>query len=178
MEEAINNGIVSLGGITVGLAIIVWHVARWWNQNPTKGIAEKFTKKWRPLLIPYLPFWGYGALLILSAGGLLGSAANIALWGSNEVGRIALQTAVGGEDVAVTRSAGLVLDPAGHAVVILLTVVVVALFRFNERMPRAAAALSILSGVCLGLSGGVAGFMAEWLGAGVDTLGGAVMGLL
>jgi len=177
--EAFDNGSVSLGGLTVGLGIMAWHIAQWWwAKSSGKRFRDKFKSSWRPLVLPTVPLASYGMLLILSTGGVLGGAANFALWGSNHVGRVAIERGVGGDDVNTTRTTSLVLENPGHAVVLIMTVVVVAAIVFNKSARRSDLLLPVLAGICLGLSGGVAGWAAQGLGPAVDTLGGVVAGIL
>jgi hypothetical protein len=138
----------------------------------------------------------YGMLLILSAGGILGGMSNFALWGSNQIGRIALERGVGGEDTDATRSTSLVLESGGHGVVLLMTIAFVAVMVFTKEtqsqmkgegwirkifiLIRMSMVLlrPVLAGICLGLSDGMAGWAAEVLAPAVDTLGGFLMGVL
>lgn len=187
-EEMVNTGAVSLGGVVVGLSIIVWYTVKWMQESGKD-------KNWKALFIPFLPLMIYGMLLILSTGGILGGAAGIALWGSNEIGRVALEYGVGGTSPDVTRTTSLVLENGGHAVVILMTVAFAAYLAFSKNSRSATKGegwirkivlivrynlnliMPVISGVCLGLSDGLAGITAEWLGPAVDTLGGYVMGI-
>jgi hypothetical protein len=104
---------VTLGGVAVGTAILIRTLVRWW-----------FKEKHRPSdLVPFVLSIAYGMLLILSGGGLLGGGARVALWGANGIGRRRPHYGVGGTTMDVTRARQLVLDPGGHVVVALLTVV-------------------------------------------------------
>lgn len=187
-EEMVNTGAVSLGGVVVGLAIIVWYVVKWFQESGKE-------KDWKSLCLPFIPLMLYGMLLILSTGGILGGAAGIALWGSNEIGRVAIEYGVGGTSPNVTRTTSLVLEDGGHAVVILMTVAFVAYLVFSKNSRSSTKGegwirkivlvirynlnliMPVISGICLGLSDGLAGFVARWLGPGVDTLGGYLMGV-
>jgi hypothetical protein len=68
-------GFVTLGGVIVGLSLFLWDAARWWADHPKKRFSLKSLKK----LAPILACNAYGALLILSAGGLIGAAADWSL---------------------------------------------------------------------------------------------------
>ncbi|MGW2040504.1 hypothetical protein [Streptomyces virginiae] len=165
-------GIVSLGGVTVGLSLLGWEITRWWPGAKQAGKPKHLLK-----LLPFLLVWLYGMLLILSAGGLLGAGADWSLWGSSAIGDAVLEYGVGGDTPDVTRSSHLVLSPGGHAVVIIATVVLIAVWTkrrgFNWMIVRA-----IISGISLGLASGVAGVAGYVLSPVVSAAGDAVAGLL
>lgn len=163
---------VSLGGLFVGMGIIFWHTALWWvGGGKTAG-------NWRALLIPFIPIFLYGMLLILSAGGILGWVAQFSLWGSNVVGDATLEYGVGGGTQNVTRTTNVVLTAPGHMVVGLITIVMVAVWMYSKKISRMSTLLYMLSGICLGLSSGVAGVFAWAMAPSVDTVGGVIAGVL
>ncbi|MEU0370624.1 hypothetical protein ABZ070_10225 [Streptomyces sp. NPDC006283] len=157
----ITNNLVTLGGVVVGLAILTTTLIRWVFQEKKRPAA----------LAPFLLALAYGMLLILSAGGILGAAADIALWGANGLGDLTLVWGVGGGTQNVTRAAQMALTNGGHAVVILLTVALLALWKFAGKVPNGKLAAGILCGICLGLSGAVAGAAAVPLASGANLLG-------
>lgn len=163
---------VSLGGLFVGLGIISGHVALWWTAG------GKRSKNWRGLLVPFLPIFLYGMLLILSAGGLMGWIAQFSLWGSNIVGDTTLEYGVGGGTQSVTRATHIVLTAPGHMVVALVTVVLAIVWWKSKSISRTAVFLYAVSGTCLGLSSGVAGIFAWIMAPSVNTVGGIVAGVL
>lgn len=163
------TNVVSLGGLTVGLGIVVWHGFRW---HHTGG------KNWKKLTLPFVPLMAYGMLLILSAGGILGGAAGIALWGSNKVGDITLKYGVGGNSPNATRTVDLVLTNAGHMMVVLMTIALVATWMYKKSIRRSDIFLAVVCGISLGLSSGIAGVAAQALGPAVDTAGGMLAGVL
>ncbi|MFD5506999.1 hypothetical protein ACFWIB_04380 [Streptomyces sp. NPDC127051] len=164
--------VVSLGGVTVGLSLLVWEVVTWWP-----GAKQALKPKHLLELLPFLVVWLYGMLLILSAGGLLGGAADWSLWGSSAIGNAALAYGVGGGTPNVQRTSGLILSDGGHAVVIIATVALIALWvkrrGFNWMIVRA-----IGSGISLGLASGVAGAAGYVLSPVVSAAGDYVVGLL
>jgi hypothetical protein len=160
---------LSLGGLTVGLGILTWTGYRWWHTQ---------RKNWKALAFPFFPLMSYGMLLVLSAGGLLGGIAGIALWGSNHIGDITLKYGVGGGTPGVTRSVSLVLTDGGHMMVILMTIAMIATWIYKKSLRRLDIILPIVCGISLGLSSGIAGVAAQALGPVVDTAGGALAGLL
>ncbi|MGW2584538.1 hypothetical protein ACWCYZ_24965 [Streptomyces virginiae] len=165
-------GIVSLGGVTVGLALLGWEITIWWP-----GLKQARKVKNLLKLLPFAAVWLYGMCLILSAGGLLGAGADWSLWGSSTIGNAALAYGVGGGTPVVTRTSNLVLTDGGHAVVVIATVVLIAVWvkrrGFNWMVTRA-----LVSGVSLGLASGVAGVAGYVLSPLVSTAGDAIVGLL
>lgn len=155
------NHTVTLGGVTTGAALLIIYATYWW-----------FREKHRPrALIPFILSAAYGMLLALSGGGLLGWGARSVLWGSNQVGDKSLRWGVGGTTMDVTRARQLVLDPGGHVIVLLLTVTLICLCVFAKKLRSWKLVIGIVCGICLALSGTLAGAAAVPLGSGVDTLG-------
>lgn len=173
-----NTQNVTLGGQFVGWGIIVYIAMRWWMTGSKRGkkTDDSGTRNFQALL-PFGFAWCYGVLAVISAGGLLGYFAHFSLWGSNQIGAAALRYGFGGHAPDNTRAHQLVLTDPGHAVVGLLTIVLVCLFKFSKKLPRRDVALGTLSGVCLGLGSSIAAFMAtglldgtNWLGTGFGAL--------
>lgn len=155
------NHTVTLGGVAVGSACLVVYTIYWWFQEHHKAGRA----------VPFVLAGIYGILLTLSGGGILGWLARSALWGSNLVGDNALRYGVGGTTMDVTRARELVLDPGGHVVVLLVTVALVALWKWAKKLRSWKLAFGLLCGICLALSGTIAGAAATPLGSGVNTLG-------
>ncbi|MEU1892757.1 hypothetical protein [Streptomyces pristinaespiralis] len=147
--------------MTVGLALLILNGLQWW-----------FREKKRPTaLVPFVLALAYGMLLILSAGGLLGTLADVTLWGANGLGDLALVWGVGGGTQDVTRGAQAALTNGGHAIVLLLSVVLVGLWKFAGKIPNGKIGQGIVCGICLGLSGAIAGAAAVPLASGANILG-------
>ncbi|MEU1302807.1 hypothetical protein [Streptomyces shenzhenensis] len=165
---------VTIGGCTVGICILIYHLVEWWpghkslRGNPLHYAAD---------LGPFLIAWAYGCLTILGVGGFIGWAARTALWISNWLGDVALVWGIGGQ--AGTRASGtgyLPLTQPGGAIVLILTAALVAAVkksRYGADIKRGA-----WCGVCLGTSAGIAGFAAAPLALAVNWLGNAVFGVL
>ncbi|MEU8711680.1 hypothetical protein [Streptomyces sp. NPDC048663] len=165
---------VTIGGCTVGLCILIFHLVEWW---PSGGFK---TLRGNPLhyaadLAPFLLAWCYGCLTILGVGGFIGWAARTALWISNWLGDVAIVWGVGGTAGAHTTGHPYQpLSQVGGAVVLVLTAGLAAAVkktRYGNDIKRGA-----WCGVCLGTSAGIAGFAAaplaiaaNWLG--VNTFG-------
>lgn len=162
--------LVTLGGVAVGVSIIILFGIRWW-----------FREKHRPAaLIPFLLAQAYGMLAALSAGyawSALGAAAWITLWAANVAGYAALVWGVGGQSSNVTRGAQIVLTSGGFVIVLLLTVVLIGLWKWATKVPNWKLAAGFASGVCLALSGNVAGVAAVPLGSAVNLLGSGFTGV-
>lgn len=164
-------GLVSLGGVTVGLSLFAWDFSRWYASH-----KKRFALKALRQLAPFVLCMAYGALLVLSAGGIIGAAADWSLWGTNTVGEVILVYGVGGTSPDVTRSSHLALTPGGHAVVIIVTVVFAAVA--SRRGFRLDFVRGVLSGVSLGLASSIAGAVGYVLAPVVSTAGDYVAGLL
>lgn len=170
---------VSLGAITLGMIVVVWHVVRWKVKSP-KG-AWKDRKALGHLLIPFFPLWIYGNLMILSANGLLGWIAGASLWTGDMTGRKILTYGVGGSSPSVSRGSGLVLTSQGLSILILVTTGVIAYATYKGSFKgrgRWNLILPIVSGTCMGLSQGVCGLIGRTVGPGADTLGSLLFGFI
>jgi hypothetical protein len=155
------NQTVTLGGVTVGASILIAYATYWWHREKHHPRA----------VVPFLLALVYGMLLILSGGGLLGWAAGITLWGANGIGDYSLIWGVGGTTMDVTRARQLVLQPGGHVVVVLMTVTLVSLLVFARKLRSWKVFVGVACGICLALSGTIAGAAAVPLGSGVNALG-------
>ncbi|MGW1546625.1 hypothetical protein [Streptomyces sp. NPDC002346] len=166
--------IVTIGGVTVGLAILTYHLVRWW---PGLGRLRKDAVGQAGALAPFLFAWAYGVLAILTVGGLIGWIADTTLWISNWLGDVALVWGVGGSTgQAAGRVAYLPLTQTGTAVVFILTVAMLAAAKkskFGKDIKAGA-----WCGICLGTSAGVAGFAAVPLAQAVNWAGGALYGVV
>lgn len=158
------NTLVTLGGVSVGVCILALFGIRWW-----------FREKHRPAaLIPFLLALAYGMLAALSAGtawSALGAAAWVTLWAANVAGYAALVWGVGGHSPDVTRGHQLVLTNGGFVIVLLLTAVLIGLWKWARKVPNGEIGAGFAAGVCLALSGNVAGIAAVPLGSAVNLLG-------
>lgn len=169
--------IVTFGGVTIGLLLLLWALIQWWpglkplRKDPAGSAAA---------LLPFLFAWAYGVLAILTVGGLVGLLADGALWISNWLGDAALVWGVGGElGQSGPTVAYLPLTQTGTAVVLLLTVVIIAVAKRPKTPDVVKSNLKrgTWCGICLGTSAGVAGFAAVPLAQAVNWAGGALYGL-
>jgi hypothetical protein len=165
---------VTIGGVTVGLAILAHHIVSWW---PGARTLRKDPARQLGALAPFLAAWAYGALTILTVGGLIGWIAKTTLWISNWLGDAALVWGVGGRSgQTASRTTYLPLTQTGGAIVLILTVAVLAATK-KSRYGRDIKAGS-WCGICLGTSAGVAGFAAVPLAQAANWLGGTLYGVL
>jgi hypothetical protein len=166
--------IVTMGGVTIGLAILLTTLIGWW---PGAKALRSDPLSHASRLAPFLAAWAYGALVTLGVGGLIGWIADTALWISSWLGDVALVWGVGGEFGQSARSAAyLPLTKTGGAIVLLLTATVIAAVK-KTRYGRDIK-LGAWCGVCLGTSAGVAGFAAVPLAQAVNWTGATVYGVL
>ncbi|MCI3240274.1 hypothetical protein [Streptomyces spinosisporus] len=164
-------GLVSLGGVTVGLSLFAWDFTRWWNSHKKRLALRALSD-----LLPQLLCMAYGALLILSAGGIIGAIADWSLWGTNTAGDIVLVYGLGASTPNVTRASHLALTPGGHAAIIIITVVVLAVC--SRKGVRWDFVRQILAGIALGLASSIAGAVGLIVAPSVSWAGDYVMGLL
>lgn len=164
--------IVTFGGVTIGLAILIWQLVTWWpgkalKKDPLGCLAS---------LAPFLAAWAYGVLTILTVGGLIGWAADTTLWISNWLGDVALVWGVGGDlGQHGPTVAYLPLTQTGGAIVLLMTVAVIVAAKKTKN--GGAIKAGAWCGICLGTSAGVAGFAAVPLAQAVNWCGAALYGL-
>ncbi|MET9617539.1 hypothetical protein [Kitasatospora indigofera] len=152
---------VTLGGLTVGTALLILSAIRWWFRDGHQPAAA----------VPYLLATAYGMLAILTTGGILGGTAGVALWGANGLGDLSLVYGVGGNTGDVTRARQIALSDGGYVMVLLLTVILFGLWKWATKVPNGKLAAGIGTGVCLGLSGTVAGAAAVPLASAVNAAG-------
>lgn len=162
----------TFGGVTVGVCVLTYFVIEWWPGTKSLrtdpiGHASR--------LAPFLTGGAYGTLTVLTVGGLIGWAADTALWITNWLGDAMLVWGVGGSSGVVSRgTAHVPLTQAGVAIVLILTVAVIALLK-KSRYGRDIK-LGIWTGLGLGTSAGVAGFVAVPLAQAANWLGTTVYG--
>lgn len=164
----------TLGGVTIGLALLIRHLIQWW---PGLKALRTAPAQHALNLAPFLAAWAYGVLAILTVGGLIGWIADTTLWITNWLGDAALVWGVGGQVGQTTRGAGyLPLTQTGAAIVLLLTVALVAAVKKSSRGADLKA--GAWCGICLGTSAGIAGFAAVPLAQAANWAGQAVYGVL
>jgi hypothetical protein len=165
---------VTYGGVTVGLCILGYTLANWY---PGYKALKKKPLPFLARLSPFLLGWVYGALAILGVGGLIGWAADTALWISNWLGDVALVWGVGGRTgQSATGTGYLPLTQAGGGILLIFTIVMAAAVKRSQYGRDLK--FGTWCGICLGTSAGVAGFAAAPLALAVNWLGAQVYGAL
>lgn len=166
---------VTIGGVTVGLMILAHFLTAWW---PGRKALLKDPVRHAAALLPFLLCWSYGALTVLGIGGLIGWGARSTVWITSWLGDVALVWGVGVD--AGQRAGGTVYLPltqTGGALVLILTVVVIAAGKKSAKHGRAITA-GAWCGAMLGTSAGIAGFAAVPLATAANWLGGTLYGVL
>ncbi|MGW6455016.1 hypothetical protein ACWF94_03675 [Streptomyces sp. NPDC055078] len=166
--------IVTLGGVTIGLALAIRQAITWW---PGLKALRKDALRHISALAPFLAAWAYGALATLTTAGLIGWAVGTTLAITSWLGDVALVWGVGGV-IGQTGAAiaYLPLTQTGSAVVLLLTVGMVAAVKRSRN--RSELICGTWCGITLGTSSGVAGFAAVPLAQAANWLGGVVYGAI
>lgn len=160
------------GGVTIGLGILAWFLIDWWPKDEKKFMDSPLELVAQ--LIPFLFGWAYGALAILTVGGLIGWAFDTALWIANWLGDAALYLGVGASAGVSSRGNYLPLTSLGSCAVLLLSVIVVAVIKKRKCGPDVKKGM--FCGMCLGTSAGVAGLAAVPLAQAANWLGATVYG--
>lgn len=163
----------TLGGVTVGLAVLIHHLIDWW---PGPKTLTKDPVRQAARLAPFLIAWCYGVLGVLTVGGLVGFVFDAALWATNWLGDVALVWGVNGPVGTPSRtSTYLPLTKAGSGIVLLLTV---GILGARKKSPwRSDINRGMWCGLGLGTSAGIAGFAAVPLAEAVNWLGATVYGV-
>jgi hypothetical protein len=165
---------VTIGGVTIGVCILVTVLVQWWPG--TKSLRSD------PLrcaggLLPFLFACCYGALITLGVGGLIGWAADTALWITNWLGDAALVWGVGGQvGQHSTGAAYIPLTQVGGGIVLILSAGMVAAIK-KSRHGRDLK-WGTWCGITLGTSAGVAGAAAVPLAQATNWLGVQVYGVI
>lgn len=162
-------GVVTLGGVVIGLGLVILQVGVWYpglkafRNSPLGHLGD---------LLPFAFSWCFGALLVMCAGGLVGWAADAAVWGGSWLGDGALVLGVGGQggDGTSRRGPQQALTNGGHAIVLLMCFVVAVLLK-RGRVDSGHVWQGTCSGVLLGLSGSVLGKAAVPLASVVNLAG-------
>jgi hypothetical protein len=164
---------VTIGGVTIGICILVSTLVRWWpgaktlRNDPLRNAGQ---------LLPFLLACAYGMLIILGVGGLIGWAADTALWITNWLGDVALVWGVGGQvGQHATGHAYIPLSQTGGGIVLISSAGMVAAVK-KSRHGRDLK-WGTWCGITLGTSAGVAGAAAVPLAQAANWLGTQVYGV-
>lgn len=163
--------VVTLGGVTIGLAILGWHLIEWW---PGLAKLKKKPVLYLTDLAPFILAWAYGTLGVLTTMGLIGWAFDMALWASNWLGDAALWLGVGEAPQQVAAGTYAPLSTFGNCMVFLATVCTIAAIKFTPL--GGTIKRGVWCGLCLGTSASLAGTVAVPLANGINWFGGVVYG--
>lgn len=158
---------VTTGGAALGIGLLLLRGGLWWP-----GL-RRLQKDWRTVLtlVPGLYAFLYGVLAVVCVGGLLGAAADFALWGANWVGDTVLVIGVGGEArYEVSQGTASTLTNGGSAMVLILSFGFVVLLN-RSKTSRGELWQWCLAGLLLAFTPGVAGKVAPPLSSLVNVAG-------
>lgn len=183
--NSVTTATVSLGGVTIGLSILSWHLTKWWRAGSSKGGPgpgpggpSGHAARDPKLLIPLASSMALGMLAITSAGGLIGTAATMLLHGGNTLGDWSLTAVTGTATPSVTRSGHKSLSPGGCAALVVYSVILIALWKSGAKVYKNKIASGIIAGILLGLSAGFSGIAAAGVVTAFNTVGDHVTGLM
>lgn len=167
------NIALSVGGLAIGLAVLVWYLVRWW-------IAQKNVKTgkdWRSLS-PLASGIGLGILAASCAGGLLGTIAGWVRSISNTAGDKVI-TGATGTSTQTLATAGVPNLTAGGAIIVLAAFVsLFALWKKIKDTSRKPLVFGSVAGATVGMSPGIAGSVAIALIPAVNAAGDSLLGIL
>lgn len=170
------NPVVTLGGITIGLAALVRVAVDWW---PGRKAFTGRKADYLSALLPLMPFfWGYcfGVLVPLTFGGFLLWAGWAGVTAMSWLGDVALWAGVGSDiGTEAQRAARVTLTAQANAMMFLALVVWVSVF---ARWRNSYLVYGTVCGLCLGLTSGVAGKTAVPLASALDRAAVLVYGVL
>ncbi len=160
------NVYYTLGTVLFGLVMLVWEVAGWYPG--IKVLTGKKKLKALGDLLPFVLSWCTGALFVLCTGGIAGVLGKGILWGADWIGDTTYVWGFGGQHILAPRSNGLVLDPGGLIMAILVFVVFFARRGFGETSSKWR---GFFSGTTLAMSAGVARWAAVPLASAMNVAG-------
>ncbi|WP_405459749.1 hypothetical protein OG786_21040 [Streptomyces sp. NBC_00101] len=170
---------VSLGGVTIGLGILAWTLAKWWKAGGSKGPGPGGGGGRDPkALLPFATSMALGMVAVTAAGGLIGTAAVFLLNSGSMVGNWSLTAVTGTVTPEVTRSGLKALTPGGCALLAIYFVVLVALWKSGAKVFKGKIASGIVCGCLLGLSAGFSGVASIALVTITNTVGDKITGVI
>lgn len=167
------NVSLTVGGLAVGLAVLVWYLLRWWHsQKSAKG-----AKDWRALS-PFGSGVGLGILAASCAGGILGTIAGWIRSLSNTAGDKVVGGATGSGTQALGTAGVPALTGGGALLTVIAFVALFALWKKIKDTSRKPLALGSVCGCTLGMSSGVVGSVALALVPLVNNAGDSIIGVI
>ncbi|MFD9920638.1 hypothetical protein [[Kitasatospora] papulosa] len=170
---------VSLGGVTIGLGILAWHLTKWWRtggggKGPGPGGGGRDPKA----LLPFVSSMALGMVAVTAAGGLIGTAAVFLLNTGSMAGNWSLTAVTGTVTPEVTRSGLKALSPGGCALLVIYFVILVAMWKSGAKLLKGKIASGIVCGCLLGLSAGFSGVGSVALVTITNTVGDKITGVV
>jgi hypothetical protein len=166
---------VTLGSVAIGLAVIAWHVSRWWKAGGGKGGPGGRDPK---LLLPFASSVALGLVAATAAGGLVGAVASLVLGMGNSLGNWSLTGLTGTSTPGVTRSGHKALSPGGSVALVLYLTVLGALWKSGGKIFQGKVLAGVVAGILLGLAGGFSGVASATVVTAFNGIGDHLTGLL
>ncbi|MFI5979173.1 hypothetical protein [Streptomyces sp. NPDC051452] len=177
--NSVTTATVSLGGVTIGLSILAWHLTKWWKTGKGGGPGGPGGGGRDPkVLLPLLSSMSLGMISITAAGGLIGTAATFLLNTGSLIGNWSLVSLTGTATPEVTRSGLKALTPGGCALLVIYFVICVALWKSGAKILKGKIAAGVIAGVMLGLSAGFRGVASLALVTITNTVGDKITGVV
>ncbi|MEU0844801.1 hypothetical protein ABZ370_35755 [Streptomyces sp. NPDC005962] len=176
--NGVTTATVSLGGVTIGLGIVAWHLTKWWRTGGGKGAPGTGGGRDPKLLIPFATSMALGMIAITAAGGLIGTAAGFVLNSGSMLGNWSLTAVTGTETPEVTRSGLKALSPRGCALLVIYFVILAAMWKSGAKLLKGKIASGVIAGIMLGLSAGFSGMASVTLVSVTNTVGGKITGVV
>lgn len=167
------NTALSVGGLGIGLAVLVWYLLRWWNAQ--KNV--KTGKDWRSLT-PLASGIILGILAASCAGGLLGTVAGWVRNLSNTAGDKVISGATGTGTQTLATAGVPNLTPGGAIIVLAAFVSLFALWKKVKDTSRKPLVFGSVAGATVGMSPGIAGTLALALIPLVNEAGNSLLGII
>lgn len=167
------NTPLTVGGLAVGLAILVWYGLRWWQSQK----SHKGSKDWRSLT-PFASGIGLGILAAACAGGVLGTVAGWVRGISNTAGDKVVTGATGTGAQTLSRAGVPPLTAGGALLTVVAFVALFALWKKIKDVSRKPLGFGSVCGCTLGMSSGIAGSLALALVPLVNSAGDSVLGVI
>ncbi|WP_326695719.1 hypothetical protein [Streptomyces sp. NBC_01766] len=164
---------LTIGGLFVGMAIPIWHVARFAVSHLKKrGAILEDAKD----LIPLAAGIGYGGLATATTSGVIGFATGAITWLGNSAGSLAMWGATGGHSTLAARSNAASLTGMGNLVLLLITVAILGAWKAIPQTARPHMRQGIVSGALLGLSATLGGAFAAFVIPVANSWGSSLVG--
>lgn len=146
--------IVTMGGVVLGLFILIRWAIEWW---PGVKVLRTGWQHAAASAAPFIFSWCFGALCVMTVGGVIGMVADVTVWGGSWAGDMAGVVGVGAEAGQAAGRGGVQALTNGGKWMVLLIFAVWLGVRSRKGTDTSAMHKGLLSGTLLGLSGSVLG---------------------